>query len=65
MKPKTKITIYCVLHFPGTIILLISSFLALMGKPIEKAHSLMVIGCALIVCSLFFIPRKKDYEEVK
>jgi C4-dicarboxylate transporter len=65
MEPKTKITIYCILQFPGTIILLISSFLALMGKPVEKSIPLMVIGCVLIVCSLFFFPRKKDYEEIK
>lgn len=64
MKPKTKITIYCLLHLPGAIILIISSFLALRGKPVEKPIPLMAIGCVLIVCSLFFFPRKKDYEEI-
>ncbi len=65
MKPKTKIITHYVLHFPGAIIIIISSFLALMGKPVEKDIPLMAIGCVLIICSLFFFPRKKDYEEIK
>jgi hypothetical protein len=65
MKPKAKITTYYLLQLPGIILNLTSCLLISLGKPVEKAFPITIIGCVLITCSLFFQPRKKDFEAMK
>ena len=65
MKSRTKIITHFSLMYTGLILIILNSVLILTGTPIEKAFPLNIIGFVLIVVSMFFFPRKKDYEALK
>ena len=65
MKPRTKIITHYAFMYTGLILFILNSVLILTGTPIEKAFPLNIIGLVLIVVSMFFFPRKKDYEALK
>ena len=65
MKPRTKIITHYSLMYTGLILSILNSVLISTGTPVEKAFPLNIIGAVLIIATLFFIPRKKDFEALK
>jgi len=65
MKPRTKITTYYAINYTGLILLILNGVLISTGTPVEKAFPLSIVGCVLVLISLFFLPKKKDYEALR
>jgi hypothetical protein len=65
MKPRTKILTYYGFNYTGLILLILNGVLISTGTPVEKAFPLSIIGCVLVVISIFFLPKKRDYEALK